>query len=305
MSAVMLDHFRVLRPYPHIFAFYDGRIPGYRFAEGPNWVDDGAISLGIASYAIVDDGEALIYDTHVSVAHAAFIRKTLEAEGVNCFIVVLSHWHLDHIAGTQVFADCPVIANRRTMALMEANRAAIEAGTHHGAPAIKPLVMPTDLFEGHAHIHIGKLHIDLIEANIHSQDATVIWLGHDRILLAGDTLEDTVTYVAEPDAFDAHLADLDKLWSLDPAHILPNHGDPDIIAAGGYGKGIIRATQQYVRLLKRLVSEPDLRTKPLRDLIAGPLEAGWINWFEPYEEVHRGNIASVLAAANHGKDVSA
>lgn len=295
MSAVVLDHLRVLRPFPHIHAFYDGRVAGYRFAETPNWVDDGAISLGIASYAIVDGDEALIYDTHVSIEHARFIRKHLEGEGVTRFIVVLSHWHLDHIAGSQVFADSPIIANRRTAALMEENRAAIEAGTHHGLPAIKPLVMPTDLFEGHAHIHVGGLHIDLIEANIHSSDATVIWLGHDRILLAGDTLEDTITYVAEPDQFDAHLADLDKLWALDPAHILPNHGDPEIIAAGGYGKRLIRATQQYVRLLKRVAAEPELQTKPLRELIAGPLEAGWIKWFEPYEEVHRTNIKSVLA----------
>jgi hypothetical protein len=68
---------RVLRPAANIFAFYDGRIDGYRFAEGPNWVDDGALSLGISSYAVVDDGEALIYDTHVSVEHARFIRKAL------------------------------------------------------------------------------------------------------------------------------------------------------------------------------------------------------------------------------------
>jgi cyclase len=291
-----LDHLRVLRPFPHIYAFYDGRVAGHHYAEGPNWVDDGAISLGIASYAIVDGDEALIYDTHVSVEHAAFIRKHLEQQGVTTFIVVLSHWHLDHIAGTQVFADCPIIANRRTAALMEANRSAIEAGTHHGAPAINPLVMPTELFEGHAHIHVGGLHIDLIEANIHSADATVIWLGHERILLAGDTLEDTITYVAEPDQFDAHLADLDKLWSLDPAHILPNHGDPDIIAAGGYRKGIIRATQHYLRLLQRCKKEPELRNVPLRQLLAEPFDAGTISYFEPYEDVHRGNIKSVLGA---------
>jgi len=102
---VKLDHLRVLRPYPHVYAFYDGRVEGHRYAETPNWVDDGAISLGIASYAIVDGDEALIYDTHVSVEHAAFIRKHLEGEGVTRFIVVLSHWHLDHIAGNKVFAD--------------------------------------------------------------------------------------------------------------------------------------------------------------------------------------------------------
>ena len=32
-------HVRVLQPHPGLFAFYDGRIKGQRFAKGPNWVD--------------------------------------------------------------------------------------------------------------------------------------------------------------------------------------------------------------------------------------------------------------------------
>ena len=75
-------HMRVLRPADGVLAFYDGRVEGYRFAEGPNWVDDGALSLGIASYAVIDGDEALVYDTHVSVEHAGFIRRLLEDEGV-------------------------------------------------------------------------------------------------------------------------------------------------------------------------------------------------------------------------------
>ena len=31
--------------------------------------------------------------------------------GVRRFTVVLSHWHLDHVAGTEAFADCQIIAN--------------------------------------------------------------------------------------------------------------------------------------------------------------------------------------------------
>ena len=58
-------------PAAGILAFYDGRVDGYRFAAEPNWVDDGALSLGIASYALVEGDEALIYDTHVSVAARA------------------------------------------------------------------------------------------------------------------------------------------------------------------------------------------------------------------------------------------
>ena len=107
---------------------------------------------------------------------------------------------------------------------------------------------------------LGGREIQLIELNIHSDDATVIWLPAERILLAGDTLEDTVTYVGEPENFDRHLEDLERLWALDPAFILPNHGDPDVIAAGGYSKMLIRATQDYVRALQRAVDDPAMRS---------------------------------------------
>jgi cyclase len=292
----MTKHLRVLRPAPNIYAFYDGRVDGYRYAAGDNWVDDGALSLGIASYAIVDGEDALIYDTHISVEYGALIRKTLADLGVKKFTVVLSHWHLDHVAGTAAFADCPIISNKRTEEHLKKHRTAIQNGTHHGSPAVDPLIMPTQTFEGRMQLHVGGLQIDLIEANIHSDDATVLWLSSERILLAGDTMEDTITYVGEPESFDTHLKDLDRLWALAPERILPNHGDPEIIALGGYEKTLIRATQQYIRMLKRCVGEPELRTKPLREIINGPLEAGWVNLFEPYEAIHRQNVDEVLAA---------
>ena len=291
----MTVHLRVLRPAPNIYAFYDGRVEGYRFAEGENWVDDGALSLGIASYAIVDGADALVYDTHVSVEYASFIRKTLTEMGVKNFTVVLSHWHLDHVAGTAAFADCKVISNNRTLDHLTHRKSAIESGEYSGPPVVNPLILPTQTFEGRTQLRVGSRTIELIEANIHSDDATVLWLASERILLAGDTLEDTVTYVGEPENFDVHLADLDRLWALNPERILPNHGDPEIIALGGYEKTFIRANQQYIRMLKRCVSEPGLRDKPLRDVISGPLEAGWVNLFEPYEAIHRQNINLVLA----------
>ena len=292
----MTTHLRVFRPAPNIYAFYDGRVDGYRYAADENWVDDGALSLGIASYAIVDGEDALIYDTHISIEYAAFIRKTLADTGVKNFTVVLSHWHLDHVAGTAAFADCPIISNKRTADHLRKHRIAIENGTYSGPPAIKPLIMPTRTFEGSMQLRVGGMHVELIEANIHSDDATVLWLSSERILLAGDTMEDTVTYVGEPEHFDTHLKDLDRLWALNPERILPNHGDPEIITLGGYEKTLIRATQQYIRMLKRCVHEPELRDKPLRDIINGPLEAGWVNLFEPYEAIHRQNIDVVLAA---------
>ena len=294
--ADLTRHLRVIEPQRGILAFYDGRIEGHRFADSDNWVDDGALSLGIASFALVEGDEAIVYDTHVSVPHAEAIRSELGRRGVRRFTVVLSHWHLDHIAGTAAFTDCEVIANARTAAHMARCKMAIEAGTHHGPPAISPLVMPTRLFEGEMQLKLGSRDVRLIEADIHSDDATVIWLSDARILLAGDTLEDTVTYVAQADHFERHLADLDRLSALEPAFILPNHGDPDIIAAGGYSKSLIPATQAYIRKLMRAVSEPSLRTLTLKEFVASEIAEGSITYFEPYEAVHKCNVAAALAA---------
>ncbi len=290
-----MNHLRVLRPAPGVYAFYDGRIPGYRFDEEPNWVDEGALSLGVASYAVVDDDAALIYDTHVSVEHARFVRTTLEAEGVGRFTVVLSHWHLDHVAGTAVFADCEIVASARTAELLAQQRSAIEGGTASGPPAIDPLILPTRTFADRAELRIGGLAAQLIQLNIHSDDAVVVAVPDRRLLLAGDTVEDTVTYVDEPQSLDAHRADLARLLELAPERILPSHGDPDVIAAGGYSTALIAATRDYVGKLQRCRTEPGLRELSLADFAADSLAAGAINYFEPYENVHRENVAAVLA----------
>jgi cyclase len=289
-----MHHIRVFDVGGGVYAFYDGRLEGYRFAEGPNWVDDGALSLGIASYAVVADGEALIYDTHVSKEHARYVRGELERRGVRKFTVVLSHWHLDHIAGTSIFGDSEIIASHRSGELLSRYKSAIERGEHEGPPPINPLLLPTRVYVDRLEMAVGGTQLELIHTNIHSDDATVVWLPQRRLLLCGDTMEDTITYVAEPQSFDEHLANLGGLHQLAPDRILPNHGDPEVIAGGGYSTGLILATQQYIELLLRCRTEPTLREVSLRELIAESLQAGWIHYFAPYEAVHRHNLRTVL-----------
>jgi hypothetical protein len=132
--------------------------------------------------------------------------------------------------------------------------------------------------------------------NIHSDDATVVWLPEQQLLLCGDTMEDTITYVDEPESFDVHLANLSRLRELAPDRILPNHGAPEIIGAGGYSQDLIGATEQYIRALERCRTDPSLRDAGLQQLIAGSLEAGSIRYYAPYEAVHRENVETVLAA---------
>jgi glyoxylase-like metal-dependent hydrolase (beta-lactamase superfamily II) len=286
---------RTLRPAQHVYAFYDGR-DGSRFSSLPNWVDAGALSLGIASYAIVDGDEALVFDTHVSVDRARAIRQTLEADGLKRFVVLLSHWHLDHVAGNAAFADCEILAGARTLEHLTRQRAAIEAGTtHEGPPPLTPLVLPTRALDGATRLTIGRLELELLPFEIHSDDATLVWIPSLRLLLAADTLEDTVTFVDEPERLTVHLAELDRLAALGAERVLPSHGDPDRIAAGGYeGDSLIRATQRYLQTLLRMRDLPALRALPLAELLAEPLADGALVYHPGYDEVHEHNVRTVL-----------
>ena len=157
--------------------------------------------------------------------------------------------------------------------------------------------MPTRTFAGRERVRVGETEVELIGVDIHSDDATVLWLADEKLLFAGDTLEDTVTYVTEPDRLATHLGDLARLRELGPERILPNHGDPDVIASGGYPPDLIDATATYVELLGRSASEPALEGQTLRELLAGPIEAGSVHYYEPYEQVHRENVESVRRAS--------
>lgn len=287
---------RILRPSEHLLGFYDGRIAGERFAPGPNWVDDGALSLGVCSYALVDGADAIVFDTHISAEHGMLIRRTLEGLGVRRIVVVLSHWHLDHVAGTAAFADCEIVASRLTAERLARQRRAIEDASLEGPPAILPLTLPTTVFDEQSALIAGKLHVDLIQFEIHSADGTALRIADEGLLLVGDMLEDTVTYVSEPERLETHLRELNRLREFGAQRIYPDHGNESVITAGGYGDGLIRATHRYVRDLLRVYEEPALADLDLRGFVADSLKAGWLTYYEPYERVHRNNLAKVASA---------
>ncbi len=281
---------RVLRPAPNVVAFYDGRIEGARLhSEKRNWLDDAAYGLGVASYAIVDGSEALVYDTHISLPHAKIVRQTLTDMGVTKIRVVLSHWHVDHVAGNEVFRDCEIIANALTAKALAENRTRLEQGD----PAIDPLIFPTRVFEGELNLTVGTIPVELRHVDIHSLDGTVMLL-RSGLLFAGDTLEDSVTYVAEPDRLQAHLADLERMAGWDIGRILPNHGAFERIESGGYPPAFIGATRLYVEKLLRCRAEPALAKEDLKTFAADAFATGAVGWFAPYEAVHRRNVDAVI-----------
>lgn len=289
----LADTLRIHEPYPGVFAYYDGRIEGKRLhSDRPNWLDDGAYELGIASYAIVSGSEALVYDTHISFDHARAIRAHLSGLGVVSIRVVLSHWHTDHVAGNIGFMDCPILANRLTRDTLIQKRAVLCAKD----PPINPVVMPTEVFEGEMRLTVGEIDVHLMQFNIHSADATVLFLPEPGVLLAGDTVEDTVTFISEPAGTATHIAELSRLASLPIRRLLPNHGAEAVIAAGGYAPSLIGATRDYLSRLLSRIDDPALDAESLKQFVAAELASGALTYFAPYAAVHRQNIAVLRGA---------
>lgn len=288
---------RVMPINDHLTAFYQGRPDEASVKPGPkHWPDLGAIFVGVATYAVHDGDTALVYDSFTDTASAQWVRNWLAKAGVRHFMLVNSHWHLDHIGGNAVYADSPRLATEATRAKLVAKRAAIEDGTEEGPPAIKPLAVPDIGLTGDTTVMVGTVRVVLRPEAIHSADGLVIELPDDKILLAGDTLEDTATFVAEPQSIPQQYGNLGAMRQWGFTRILPNHGNPEIIAKGGYGLGLLDMTRAYIRRLVEHAHDADFQKQPLESFVDDAVKRGDVSVWWAYHEAHANNLAVVAKA---------
>lgn len=293
-AAATVTNMRVFQINDHLTAFYIGRpAKASRPSATPNWADHGAIDCGVATYAIHRGDRALIYDTFPSTEAARWVRDYLTRAGIRHFTLVNSHWHLDHVGGNAVYADADRIANDQTIQLLTAKRAAIEAGTEWGPPAINPLVVPNIGIATTTRYYLGDITVELRPVKIHSDDGLVIYLPTDRILLAGDTLEDTVPFIVEPEHVVEHYNNMRKLKQWNIERIFPNHGNPDVISSGGYRTTLIDATLDYLRAVILRSHDPDYTTGTLENYVGNSVRNGWVSIWWAYRKTHQENLARV------------
>jgi cyclase len=154
--------------------------------------------------------------------------------------------------------------------------------------------MPNRTFGTELKLKVGHIDVELRHVDIHSRDGTMLILPQRKLMLAGDALEEPITYVAEPKRLEHHLRDLERMAAWDIEKILPNHGAEEMIVAGGYGPELITATRNYVTKLLRLPDEPELVEQDLRTFAAEDFASGVISYYAPYEAVHARNVSVIL-----------
>jgi len=142
-------------------------------------------------------------------------------------------------------------------------------------------------------VYVGDIEVQLRHVNIHSIDGTVLYLPQFRILLCGDTLEDTLTYIVEVENLPEHLSNLRSMrtWEIDK--IYPNHGDPRVIRQKGYGKALVDATIHYISGMLAHAHDCPGVALDIDNLLGDALRKGWVHMWEPYKLVHARNVKLV------------
>jgi len=288
---------RVFELNDHLLSFYDGRPAESKAPHGAhNWADFGAMNVGVATYVVHRGDRALVYDTYPGTQQARWVRDYLVKAGIRHFTLVNSHWHLDHVGGNAVYADVDRISTAETLQRLTAKKAAIEAGTEWGPPAIKPLVAPNIGITADTTYFVEDIKVELRPVNIHSEDGLVVYLPNDRILLAGDTLEDTLTFIVEPEQIGAQYRNLQKMKQWDIDRIFPNHGNPAVIANGGYQTTLIDATLDYLRRMVARAHDSDYLKGSMDEYVHDSVSKGWVTPWWAYREAHEANLAVVAKA---------
>jgi cyclase len=290
IDSAVLHTLRTFRPdgTTGIWAYYDGRTCPWRSS---NWYDE-TLALGVATYSIVSGSFAVLFDGGLTPAHAAHMLAHVRSLGATSIRTVYSHFHSDHIAGASALKEGEIIAHRGTYERLKKDGEKLRNLVEDEGPSIE-VVLPTQQYEKTLSLQVGSIRVELHNFHIHTTDSTLLFLPDSGLVLAGDMLEDTVTYISEPEDLRIHVRELERMAQLPITKILPAHGNPDRIKAGGFDKSLIDATIRYLKAMDDPVKEPIAWTSNLEQVVKDDLAAGRIVYCEAYEGVHQENIETM------------
>ena len=282
--------------YDNILCFYLGRNE-----TGPspvahikgNWVDLDW-NWGVCNYVVYQGDCALVVDTQVYPDHALWIRQYLEEiKGIKKLTVASSHWHLDHIAGNEHFADCNIIATKLCREEMMKIKDSVETATFWGEPPLK-MVLPDITYENDLTFYVGDIEVQAHRFHIHTPDSVAFYLPQFDIMLCSDMLEDTCPFVLDVDDLAIQRKELLRMKMFEAKHFFPNHGDPAKIKTGGYGSDFIDAVMEYEYNLVAMRNDPHYADLPVEAFAPNAFAEKTITVWHYYEKVHEDNKKLVM-----------
>ena len=290
---------RTIQLSDNFFCFYTGRDGkmGYPMLspDDDNW-GQFDLWLGIASYALVNGKEAVIFDTLLLPEYSAQVRSRLEAFGVEKFTVINTHMDMDHTGGNEVYKDSTIIASKGANDALNARFAEIEAGTLWGPPATNPLILPNQLIAEDTELTLAGFKIQLFVIDAHEDGGVMCaYIPALKALIVGDLAEDNVVLLNVPGDIKRYIAETQRLldMDLDYDYVFPGHAAPDRIARGEYNKRFIESALVYQQRLLEWVDKPDYLKLEMKDFLGEFFADGTLEFYEPYVYVHQSNAEAV------------
>ncbi|MFP7343628.1 MBL fold metallo-hydrolase [Bacillus safensis] len=198
---------------------------------------------------VAGTNKTLMIDAGNSEDHANyFIQKTLEHENASPDMVVLTHWHWDHIFGLPALPDTVSIASAKTRKEMEKlvpfswSDEAIDERVREGteiefcAKAIKEeyqghrdiqVVLPDVTFARRIEIDLGGVTCIVQQVGgDHAADSVIVYVKEEKILFLGDCIYPKMYAEKVHYTVKEILRLLDELEAFDADTYIPSHQRP-------------------------------------------------------------------------------
>ncbi|MEM5029961.1 MBL fold metallo-hydrolase [Priestia sp. WB3] len=198
---------------------------------------------------VVGNNKTLMIDAGNSEDHANyFIQKILEHENATPDMVVLTHWHWDHIFGLPALSDSVSISSTKTRKEMEKllpfswSDEAIDERVREGteiefcAKAIKEeyknhreiqVVLPDVMFDRRMEIDLGG--VTCVVQHVggdHAADSVIVYVKEEKILFLADCIYPKMYAEKVHYTVKEILRLLDELDAFDAETYIPSHQRP-------------------------------------------------------------------------------
>ncbi|WP_204591234.1 MBL fold metallo-hydrolase [Chryseomicrobium aureum] len=242
--------------------------------------------------------KTLLIDAGNSEEHVTYFIQELNKRDVpNPDVVVLTHWHWDHILGLSALRDTVSLASKQTAAEMKKllpyswSDEAIDERVREGveiefcAKAIKEeykdhrdikVTLPDSTIDKKAEIYLGG--VTCIVQHVggdHAEDSVVVYIPEEKILFLGDCIYPRMYAEKVHYTVDETLRLLDVLKSFDAETYIPSHQQPIskvefnqevamLRTLANYTKSCqgdqLKITEHYKADVKRELTEDELET---------------------------------------------
>jgi len=198
---------------------------------------------------VVGKEKSLMIDAGNSEAHAKlFLKMLADAQVTGPQILVLTHWHWDHIFGLSGLKGVLSISSTETKTEIEKlvpltwsdealdQRVAEGTEIEFCSTAIKKeyvehreikITLPELTFKGKLEINLGEVTCILEHVGgDHAQDSVVVYIKEEKILFLGDSIYPDIFSKKRNYTISGTLALLDKLDTFDAETYILSHGMP-------------------------------------------------------------------------------